>query len=707
MSFQRAEVHSAQPYQVIGTPASAKSASRAPDARGYHALTSHSQERTPAPVLAKQVEPVKGRKHASARDKYRPDIDGMRAIAVLLVLVFHFALFPRAIAGFIGVDIFFVISGYLITSIIVNGLDNQSFSLSRFYTHRIRRLAPALFVVLAFVTLAGLLWLFPEQLNELEKQVVVSQFYLANVYFWRNINYFGLGAHDVYLLHMWSLAVEEQFYLFYPAALFLICQIYRKHLGKILFVCLLISFGLNVVAVGWKPDAVFYLFPTRAWELLAGAMVVFVGRSWPRSLRVDEVLGWVGLACVAIGALSFQRGFHFPGAFALWPVVGAVCLILAGQNNSTSVSTLLSWRPVVYIGAISYPLYLVHWPISVFSEILNGNLDVRWRLVLFGLSIALAAIIYHAVERPLRYGPLFRSNKRLICGYGAGLAITLSMFLAVQLTNGLPRRFPAAVVRLANYVNDKSPPLTQCGFNGHALTLACRIGAEGRTPTWLVYGDSHAWAAYTAFDKWLQSRDEAGFFAYMHQCPPLIGLYLVGDNGDCFRFNQQVAQLIDKNPSIRNIALVSIWRQAIEALLSTSADVVPTKQESLKAFSSQFAQTVQAFSEAGRGVYIWEPVPGARASVPMGLARAAWQGRPAEIEISLAEYRSTYQFFFEALKNNDKWVSGVFSPADVLCKTGKCIVELNGEPLYADDNHITLSMSDVWVNVLNRVSAPP
>ena len=201
---------------------------------------------------------------------YRADIDGMRAIAVMLVLVFHFSLFSVVKAGFLGVDVFFVISGFLITTILKMQLDTGRFDLRNFYVNRIRRLAPALLVVLLIVMLAGVLWLFPNDLINLSKQALVSQFYVANIYYWRNINYFGLGVHDIFLLHTWSLAVEEQFYLIYPACIWVLHRYFKRYFWAMITTGCLASFSLNILFVSCYPEATFYLLPTLRMGALDG-----------------------------------------------------------------------------------------------------------------------------------------------------------------------------------------------------------------------------------------------------------------------------------------------------------------------------------------------------------------------------------------------------------------------------------------------------
>ena len=656
---------------------------------------------------------------ASAALTYRPDIDGMRAVAVMLVLIFHFSLVTAAKAGFLGVDVFFVISGFLITAILTRQLDAGQISLGAFYVNRIRRLAPALLVVLLLVMAAGCLWLFPNELLELSKQALAAQLYVANIYYWRNTSYFGLDAHNVFLLHTWSLAVEEQFYLIYPACLLLLHRYMKKYFWTAIALGFLISFALNTLFVSQKPDATFYLFPTRAWELLMGALVSLIAVKWACSRVVDEMMALLGAALVVIGVACYRQDFHIPGYYALLPTTGAACLILSGQSSATIISRALSLRPIVYIGKISYSLYLVHWPINVFAGLVIEHYSPGWRLAMFALSIGLAALVYHVVEEPVHHKRYFVTKTKLLLGYATGLAGTVSVFAVVQLAGGLPQRFPDEVVRLANYVNDRTPPLTECGFHGQPLVSArslCRIGAPGQDPTWLVYGDSHAWALHAAFDKWLKLNGQTGLFIFLYRCPPLSGVYLFGDVGkdSCFAFNQAVTRFIESHADLSNIVLASIWQEAMGGLLSTSPQTRLTREEQLKLFTDRFSQTLEHLHDLGRHIYIWEPVPGARTPtsrgsserrdqpVPLELARAAWEGKPADIEGDLAEYLLENQFFFDALRNNRRWITASFSPSEVLCSTGKCIVEYDGAPLYFDHVHPSKSTVDFWVRVLQR-----
>jgi peptidoglycan/LPS O-acetylase OafA/YrhL len=638
---------------------------------------------------------------------YRADIDGLRAIAVLLVLLFHFDLLLVGKAGFIGVDVFFVISGFLITSILKRQLDAGVFSLRSFYAARIRRLAPALFAVLALVMLAGGVILFQHDLLELARQVLFSQLYVVNIYYWRSINYFGLGTGDVFLLHMWSLAVEEQFYLLYPLAVLLLYRHQRARFWLWIAVGCLASFGLNLAFVTLKPEATFYLLPTRAWELLAGALVSFAVASWPRRRVVAEGAGGLGLALIAVAVVSYRTTVPFPGYFAFWPVAGACCLLWSGQDGATRAARALSAAPLTYVGRISYPLYLVHWPVNVFASLqLGERYDTRWRLAMFALSMLLSSVIYHLIEEPVRQRRVFAGRRSLLVGYGSALATTLAIVLVVDLTGGLPQRFPADVSRLAARVDDKSPPLAECEFTGKPLARAadfCAIGASGRPPHWLVYGDSHAWAAHAAFDKWLADKGEAGLYMYRHSCPPVVGVHLVGERQGCYEFNQAVAAFLAKSAEVTSVVLVSSWYEAPEGALTTAPDVRSSPAESLALFDLKFSETVSAYARLGKRVYVWAPVPGALRNVPLAMAKARLRGRdPVDVEVTRDQYEKSTAFFFAAVAKNRDHIAVLFSPADTLCGSGKCATTIDGMPAYFDTSHIARSSSDFWAAMMER-----
>lgn len=625
---------------------------------------------------------------------------------MLLVLVFHFDLVSGGGAGFIGVDVFFVISGFLITSILRRQINEGTLSLRSFYLGRIRRLAPSLLVTLVAVLVTGSALLFPNDFVELATQVLASQFYVANIYFWRNINYFWMGASNAFLLHTWSLAVEEQFYLFYPLAVIAIHKYARRYFWHAITIGLFVSFSLNIAFVGRKPEATFYLLPTRAWELLTGALVPIIALKWFRSRAVDELLGVLGIVLIFGGVVHYRADILFPGFFAVLPVGGAAFLLLSGTNRVSVISHWLGAAPISYIGKISYPLYLVHWPVNVFAGAwLETRYGLEWRLAMFILSIGLAISLYHFVENPIRHRRILALDKRLLHSYGAGLALTVGFFVLVIISEGLPQRFPKDVVRIAAFVNDKSPMLEECSFKGQILSRTddfCKIGVPGVAPKWIVYGDSHAWAAHSAFDQWLKLKGESGLFAYKTSCPPIVGLHVFGGKGECFAFNRAVANFVGERADIKNVVLVSTWREASEARLSTSADVQLSVAESIALFDEKFSSTLDDLYRKDKTIYVWEPVPGARRSVPLALARAALENRDADIELTRVQYKADNEFFFTTLAKNRHLIAVTFSPSDALCQSGRCAATIDGEPLYFDNAHVTESSAGFWVKMMQR-----
>jgi peptidoglycan/LPS O-acetylase OafA/YrhL len=636
--------------------------------------------------------------------KYRPDIDGLRAIAVLLVVVFHFNLIPGGKSGFIGVDVFFVISGFLITAIITKQLDAGIFSFSSFYLHRIRRLAPALFAVLALVMLAGSLLLFPHELVELSKQVLASQLYVANIFYWKTINYFGLRADNVHLLHTWSLAVEEQFYLFYPLAIVLLHRFARRQFWTALALGFVASFALNLWMVAAKPEATFYLLPTRAWELLAGSLAFYASAHFARSRTADELLGIGGIGLITIGVVTFHEGVKFPGSFALLPVLGAAFLIVGGSRHPTTASRILSAPVAVYIGRISYTLYLVHWPVHVFAkQIFEDGYTTSMRAAMFALAIIISSAIFHLVESPIRGGRYLSSGAGIAKSYAVGLVLTLVLVSAAIFSHGLPQRFPEEAIRLASFAKDRNDDIPHCEFQGKPLINAdhfCRIGVKGMEPDWLVIGDSHAWAAHAAFDKWLSGEGRAALFMFRNSCPPISGVHVFRDKGLCHAFNKAVTAFLDRHDSIRNVVWVSTWRQAVEGRLSTSQNLRLSRDDSVKLFEASFAASLEHLHRKGKRIYVWEPLPGARHDVPVALAKAARQGIPADVELGREEYFKEFDFFFRSLEANRGAVAQSFSPSAVLCGSGKCSVEANGNPLYFDNAHVTKSSADFWAAML-------
>ncbi len=352
---------------------------------------------------------------------YRPDIDGLRAVAVMSVLIFH--AFPSVLpGGFVGVDVFFIISGFLITGILLNEFDNKTFSFREFYARRIKRLYPALLLMLTACLIYGYFVLLPGEFAQLAKHTTASSLFINNYTLYSEVGYFDNAAETKPLLHLWSLGIEEQFYLVWPFALFIVFRL-KLPLSRLIGGATLISFALNIYYSYKKPTYCFFMPYTRFWELLLGASLAYAQRyhyaiiqqkfnkvaDLSRFLSVDRlqnVMGLMGITLILLSCVLLNKTDRFPGFWGLLPTTGSLLIILAGRQSWLN-STILSSPIAVGIGLISYPLYLWHWPLLTFPRLIDGKISVTFTLFLLATSFALAYLTYKLPEKSIRHRPRF------------------------------------------------------------------------------------------------------------------------------------------------------------------------------------------------------------------------------------------------------------------------------------------------------------
>ncbi|MCK9395013.1 MAG: acyltransferase [Methylobacter sp.] len=359
---------------------------------------------------------------------YRPDIDGLRALAILSVVIFH--AFPKALpGGFVGVDIFFVISGFLISCIIFKSLLRGDFSFTEFYAHRIKRIFPALILVLAACYAFGWIALLPEEFKQLGKHMAAGAGFVQNIILWQESGYFDIASRLKPLLHLWSLSIEEQFYLIYPLLIWGAWRLRLNILIMVICTLLLISFGLNISTIGKHAVETFFVPQTRFWELLAGSVLAYMQifklprfTEWlkrymfhpmifqqpppveRRNAILSNLLSFGGLLLILAAIFGLSKGKLFPGWWALAPVLGAFLLILAGPTGWVNLNILAN-RLMVFVGLISYPLYLWHWPLLSFARIMeSGKTSAIMRISIIALSFLLAWLTYRLIEKPVRFG---------------------------------------------------------------------------------------------------------------------------------------------------------------------------------------------------------------------------------------------------------------------------------------------------------------
>lgn len=527
---------------------------------------------------------------------YRPEIDGLRALAVVPVIMFHLGL--GVPGGFVGVDVFFVISGFLITGIIRRGLENETLSLLEFWERRIRRIFPAMFVVVMTTLAVGCWLLLPAELEELGESSVAQSLLIANAYFWRATGYFAGPAELKPLLHTWSLAVEEQFYLFFPLALCFLRRLSSKRLFALLTAVALISFAGSVYGANFHTTATFYLLPTRAWELLIGCMLAVFPWKFKSSPRRDSAIATLGLIAIVLTMFLYDSETPFPGFAAAPPVLGTAAIIFATANTQNIwLCKVLSLRPIVFIGLISYSLYLWHWPAIVYTRIYFGLFD--WKQIVFAsvVSLSLAILSWRFVETPCRRNTFLRRRRRLFgtALFMSGATVVVSILLVA--TGGLPSRLPnyaSVLVEDTRYPGKRfSTSLKEFHFDTLPLLgVDAQPNREGKQVDFVVWGDSHAMMLCETMDHVAAKHGLTGRVVAARGQVPGPDLVYRYNNAS---YTSNLMEWINANRP-GNLVLVNRWSYRTNGMNATETDYLPQKDHFLSD-GSQNSKTYKESSE--------------------------------------------------------------------------------------------------------------
>ncbi|MGH8380632.1 acyltransferase family protein [Pseudomonas sp.] len=656
--------------------------------------------------------------------KYRPDIDGLRAIAVLSVVAFH--AFPDVLkGGFIGVDIFFVISGFLITTIIFENLERGTFSFAVFYARRIKRIFPALLIVLVACYVFGWFTLLANEYRQLGKHLAAGASFSSNFILWGEAGYFDSSAEAKPLLHLWSLGIEEQFYIFWPVLLWLAWRCKLNFLA-LTFLIACVSFYLNTKGVEKDSAATFFSPQTRFWELLCGSLLAWAAlykqvafatfRSkidgWLASRsdhamreahgkKASELLSLFGSVLLAYGFWQISKESIFPGNWAVLPVLGAVLIIAAGPQAWVN-RTLLSSRLAVGFGLISFPLYLWHWPLLSFARIVEGEMpNVSIRLVVVLLSIVLAWLTYKLIERPVRVG---KNNKHMVA-----VLVTLMGTVGISgyftfTENGLPYR--AYHQRFSSYANSIKVPerASECFEIPYAYKKSegwyCNLGKKDAPVKYFAYGDSHALSMVPALDKLGEDSEVRVQFTGTSGCPSLLGIQSMrGDAGiekyNCRALNERVFNHV-KTQEIENVILINRWnyytgsisRPAELNLISRSEEVPISKETSAKDFAWAVQNTVERYKSIGVNVILVEDNP-QQLREPNEVLRKGFASDEHYLKFSVQR---------DEHLNNQKSVNDIIRAQgvkvinfdEVLCGGKICPLVKNSKFLYSDDDHLSV-----------------
>jgi peptidoglycan/LPS O-acetylase OafA/YrhL len=621
-----------------------------------------------------------------ATNAFRCDINGLRAWAVMAVVLYHFAVSGIG-GGFVGVDVFFVISGYLMFGIISSGLERGDFSVWRFYLARARRIVPALFVLCVVMLLAGWFFLMPEEYRVLGRHVRESLTFASNVRYFKESGYFDVASQEKWLLHTWSLSVEWQFYLILPLVLMLLARFLpgRRGVMGVVGALFVVSLGLCVWRSSVSPSDAFYLIQNRAWEMLAGALVYMAGQRAFSGLqrRALELLGFA----LVIGAIAlFDKHTLWPSWRAVLPVLGSALILLAARQDSVWTDN----APAQWLGTRSYSIYLWHWPLVVALAYMDKAANPLWIAMGVIVSLLLGHLSYVWVETPAQQR-LGRFTARR-AGAVLVLGVAAMMVLAQQVRmTGIPKRLPETVALVDAERNNHNPRLKEC----LDPDKSCHYG-EGATRAILI-GDSHADAVVTALQAALPQAQGSVLFRGGSGCLVTFGMHNATGKRYCDKLNHDLEEEYTRYPA--NVPVVVVGRTSqyigggepseFRPLFNLGDDSVTVDKAFLTEFKQRYVDTMCRLAK-DRPLYLVRPLPEMPASVPTRLGRAMLLGKSVEISLPLERYQARHAFVW-AMQDEVASQCGahLLDPLPYLCAQGACQGVEAGRPLYRDADHLS------------------
>ncbi len=657
----------------------------------------------------------------NARPKYRSDIDGLRALSILAVVGYH--IFPNWVTGgFVGVDIFFVISGFLISTIIFQSLRDDKFSFIEFYAHRVRRIFPALILVMACCLILGWYVLLPSEFEYLGKHIAASAAFVQNIVLSRESGYFDIASDLKPLNHLWSLAIEEQFYAIFPLLMWGAWRLRIDLLTLVAAICG-ISFIVNTVDVHYDPTATFFLLRGRAWELMAGALLAGAMLGIPRGNRfqfsrsygpwvkisafcrklvpegpsrphtqtslVDSLLSLAGLGLILYAVFGFDRTMPYPGAWAVVPVLGGILLIFSGTNACVN-RLLLSNRVMVFIGLISYPLYLWHWPLLSYLTIIdNASPPLNVRVLVAVVSIVMAWLTYRFIERPIRV------NKRLRTTAAASLPVAMALLLGLGLdAKHFYRDYDSATTNIIQAWNFQGYP-DAYGMHGDKRYDLSALG-HGTSNRILFVGDSHAWQYWETFADLLKGRsgDSTELLVVLPKgFPPELPNGVFGD------------------PTISIVVFSYFWALNYGTSKVDRHRIPPATSSEMDQLDRRWEALTKSLLKAGKRVYFVLDNPFGREIEPRFLVqRSLLHG----IRIMITPLPKTRAMSRDEpvrsrlLKIVQETGSQAIDPMQYLCDATLCpALYPDGMPIYKDYDHLSDETVIKHVRYLDVLVTPP
>lgn len=630
--------------------------------------------------------------------KYRSEIDGLRAIAVLPVIFFHAGL-EFLSGGYVGVDVFFVISGYLITSIILSEIEQGKFSLANFYERRARRILPALFVVMLVSLPFAWLWLLPSDMKDFARSLIAVPLFSSNILFWQESGYWGTANELKPMLHTWSLAVEEQYYIFFPIFLMILWKIRKRWIFSSLIVIAVIS----LLASNWgaynRPTANFFMLPTRVWELAIGACIAYyflqikkIEKPFIISKTIDEVLGFLGLLMIIYAVFMFSPETPFPSFYTLVPTVGAGLIILFA-SNTTIVGKFLSTKFFVGIGLISYSVYLWHQPLLAFSR--HAALSQPSVLMLSGiaaLSIPLAYLSWRFIEKPFRTKGMF--TRKAIFTYAIiGSAIFIAVGAIGIKTNGFENRSTTSDISFDSIHNKwrVNDGLSKACTEEFTLTAECRTSNK---PEIMVWGDSYAMHLVPGI---IASNPDAKVIQMTkYLCGPFFDVapiikpdYPLSWAEGCLDYTNKLHNWLKENDTIKYAVLSSPFNQYVSedaTILLRDGEILSPKFVFIQ---KQFEKTLEELVKLGIKPVIFSPPPANGYNIGRCLTKADWRGENLnQCDFKREQMSSERSLVYEFLDTfKDKYQ--VVHLDDYVCDDNNCRSHIGSSYIYRDEGHFS------------------
>ena len=653
--------------------------------------------------------------------KYKPELDGLRSIAVLSVLLYHFGV-PGVKGGYVGVDIFFVLSGFLISSKIFESVRQGEFSYLGFYSARIKRLFPAYLAMLFVCSIASYLILLPTDYKNYGQSVLASSLYASNILFFMEAGYFDVASHLKPLLHTWSLSIEEQFYILFPPLAILFYGAFGSK-DRILW-CLigLASLVAAILYMSKDQSAVFYLLPFRAWELLLGVAIAAYREKAIFGGGTRNFLAFTGMAGVLLPAFLYDKSTPFPGVAAMLPTFGTAAIIVSVLSGDSVIKRLLVKSPMVYIGKLSYSLYLWHWPVVVFITYFNPEgLNVVDQLLMVVITALLSVLSYYCIETPVRRSkaPVLVNPFSAIGVFIGVCGILALQGLWVHLKDGVPGRLSDQTLQFANTTGDLFGRGVLCQPEKYSQLgdiRYCTIGDFNfESPYVLVWGDSHAGAFFEGLEASLNDKNIPALVIWEGGCPPVLGIKKdetaasAIEDEKCHSRNQLVRELISNNGNIQSIVMIGRWSyyyngSGIGVDSENLIEIWPDTAEESLSLESQTDLLVESM----RSTFSWlESFPGKKYIVEQPpefpnytanlLALSLMYGkfeRPQDMDrMTTINYQDVLErqgsvvnlFNDYALKEDFE----VLRTHHYFCDNGNCSIMIDQSPAYFDNNHVS------------------